>query len=332
MTDHLGSTIGLTDSSANITQAIAYDSFGNHTVSGNTRYTYTGRERDADTGLMYYRARFYDPQLGRFIGEDPIGLNGGINPYSYVLNNPARSVDPSGLDIYDFALGLVADHYLNDENVVMAGLGVTAHVSAGFGDGITGGFADLAAHQVMPGLPPPSSMGWTPTGAIRNLTPGGKAIDPCSGWYTAGQVGAVVWSLAMAAAGAAEAAAEGGPIAPLVEGEGPPRPVLPEFIGGKTSGVLRTANGDIPLQSGWNGPAQAIPKGTSGFDIVTRTHVEGHAAALMRQQGITDSTLNINNPAICVSCTKLLPRMLPIDSTLVVVLPDGTPVMFLGGH
>ena len=151
-------------------------------------------------------------------------------------------------------------------------------------------------------------------------TPGAKVVDTCSGWYKAGQAGAVVWGLAMAGAGALEAA-------------GAEPPELPPFnSGGKTSGVLRTPDGDIPLQSGWNGPAQAIPRGTSGFDIVTRTHVEGHAAALMRQQGITDATLNINNPAICVSCTRLLPRMLPPDSTMIVVLPDGTPVIFKGGH
>jgi len=97
LSDHLGSTVGLTDSSANLVEQITYDSFGNHVASGRTRYTYTGRERDADTGLMYYRARFYDPQVGRFINEDPIGLDGGINPYAYVGNNPVSFIDPSGL-------------------------------------------------------------------------------------------------------------------------------------------------------------------------------------------------------------------------------------------
>jgi RHS repeat-associated protein len=98
LSDHLGSTVGLADSNGNLTESITYDSFGNHAASTNTRYTYTGRERDSDTGLMYYRARFYDPQLGRFIGEDPIGLNGGINPYAYVGNNPHSLIDPLGLE------------------------------------------------------------------------------------------------------------------------------------------------------------------------------------------------------------------------------------------
>ena len=78
-------------------EQLTYESFGNQVASSRTRYTYTGRERDADTDLMYYRARFYDPQVGRFIGEDPIGLNGGINPYAYAANDPAALIDPSGL-------------------------------------------------------------------------------------------------------------------------------------------------------------------------------------------------------------------------------------------
>ncbi len=97
LTDHLGTTTALTDGSGTVVEALNYDSFGNNAGSARTRYTYTGRERDADTGLLYYRARFYDPQLGRFISEDPIGLHGGINSYAYVGNSPVNYVDPLGL-------------------------------------------------------------------------------------------------------------------------------------------------------------------------------------------------------------------------------------------
>ncbi|MEK7079134.1 MAG: RHS repeat-associated core domain-containing protein, partial [Patescibacteria group bacterium] len=48
-------------------------------------------------GLNYYRARYYDPQLKRFISEDPIGLEGGINVYAYVGNEPTNWIDPEGL-------------------------------------------------------------------------------------------------------------------------------------------------------------------------------------------------------------------------------------------
>ncbi|HKZ81149.1 MAG TPA: RHS repeat-associated core domain-containing protein [Pyrinomonadaceae bacterium] len=59
---------------ARMWEALAYDSFGNNSGTTRTRYTYSGREGDPDTGLLYYRARFYDPQLGRFISEDPLHL------------------------------------------------------------------------------------------------------------------------------------------------------------------------------------------------------------------------------------------------------------------
>lgn len=95
--DHLGSTRALTDAIGNVVEQQQYDSFGNSAGSTRTRYGYTGRERDPDTGLYYYRARFYDPHLGRFISEDPIRLAGGINQFSYVSNNPQNSIDPTGL-------------------------------------------------------------------------------------------------------------------------------------------------------------------------------------------------------------------------------------------
>jgi RHS repeat-associated protein len=58
---------------------------------------YTGREWDPETGLYYYRARYYDPKAGRFISEDPIGFGGGVNFYGYVENSPVDLIDPSGL-------------------------------------------------------------------------------------------------------------------------------------------------------------------------------------------------------------------------------------------
>lgn len=97
LADHLGSTNGLTDSSGAMTSQTAYDAFGNPTGNLATSYQFTGREYDSFSGFYYYRARFYDPKLGRFISEDPIGLTAGdVNLYSYVSNNPIRFSDPSG--------------------------------------------------------------------------------------------------------------------------------------------------------------------------------------------------------------------------------------------
>lgn len=96
--DHLGSTLALTKASGSIIDSTEYDSFGNATnPSFPTRYQFTGREFESASGLQYSRARWYDPQIGRFISEDPIGFGGGdINLYGYVGNNPQNRIDPSG--------------------------------------------------------------------------------------------------------------------------------------------------------------------------------------------------------------------------------------------
>jgi RHS repeat-associated protein len=97
-TDHLGSTTALTDVLGSVVEQIDSDSFGDGAGSTRTRYGFTGRERDAATGLYYYRARWYDPQQGRFLSEDPIGFKAGVNFYAYVGNNPINRIDPSGLN------------------------------------------------------------------------------------------------------------------------------------------------------------------------------------------------------------------------------------------
>ena len=65
-------------------------------ASGPTEYGFTGREPD-ETGLVYYRARYYEPTLGRFVSMDPAGMPDGVNRYAYVGNDPVGMVDPSGM-------------------------------------------------------------------------------------------------------------------------------------------------------------------------------------------------------------------------------------------
>ena len=78
LADHLGSTNGFADSSGALTASNAYDSFGNPSnTSFPSRYQFTGREYDSFAKLQFSRARFYDPNLGRFMSEDPIGFAGG---------------------------------------------------------------------------------------------------------------------------------------------------------------------------------------------------------------------------------------------------------------
>lgn len=99
--DGLGSIVSLTDHKAKVVQSYDYTAFGemrHHGGKVKQPYTYTGREWDKETGLYFYRARYYDPYAGRFISKDPIGFAGGdVNVYGYVWNNPLNWVDPLGL-------------------------------------------------------------------------------------------------------------------------------------------------------------------------------------------------------------------------------------------
>jgi RHS repeat-associated protein len=116
--DALGSITSLTDASGRLVQTYAFDSFGNQIESSGTTtnsFQYTGREFDAETGLYYYHARYYNPSIGRFISEDPINFDGGINFYAYVGNSPTNFIDPFGLaqctyQIAAHTLLCVSDH------------------------------------------------------------------------------------------------------------------------------------------------------------------------------------------------------------------------------
>jgi len=98
--DGLGSITSLTNSSGAAAQTSTYDSFGNVTATSGSLtnpFQYTGRESDPETGLYYYRARYYDSTVGRFTNEDPATFLGGHNFYAYVGNDPISFIDPSGL-------------------------------------------------------------------------------------------------------------------------------------------------------------------------------------------------------------------------------------------
>ena len=110
--DGLGSVTSLTNTAGGNAQTYTYDSFGNivaTTGSLANSFRYTGREFDTETNLYYYRARYYDPQTGRFTSEDPIQFIAGPDFYTYVVNNPIGRVDPFGLDwvknLSDFSAG-----------------------------------------------------------------------------------------------------------------------------------------------------------------------------------------------------------------------------------
>jgi RHS repeat-associated protein len=99
--DGLGSVVGLTDASGSVIKSYTYKSFGEIYAEAGSLvqpFTFTGREYDPESGLYYYRARYYDPRAGRFLTKDPIGFDGGdANLYRYTLNNAINFVDPLGL-------------------------------------------------------------------------------------------------------------------------------------------------------------------------------------------------------------------------------------------
>ena len=101
--DGLGSTRQLTDESETVTAGYTYDGFGNVIASTGTSdnvYGFTGEQQfeEADN-LVFLRARYYDPSIGRFISRDPIGYKGGLNLYRYVENNPINMIDPTGTSL-----------------------------------------------------------------------------------------------------------------------------------------------------------------------------------------------------------------------------------------
>jgi len=101
--DHLGSTSMVADASGTVVSELRYSAFGEtryQNGSLTTDYLYTGQRQEAEIGLYYYVARWYDPAIGRFIQADTIVPNPasakGYDRFVYADNNPLKYIDPSG--------------------------------------------------------------------------------------------------------------------------------------------------------------------------------------------------------------------------------------------
>jgi RHS repeat-associated protein len=134
--DALQSVTGLTAHEGSILETRQYGPFGETiatTGSSNNTLRYTGREADADSGLFYYRARYMDPNTGKFVSEDPKGFGAGVNFYAYVSNNPINYNDPMGLergDWYDIRSYTDPLYWNTVKNDVMSGAAGARAISA----------------------------------------------------------------------------------------------------------------------------------------------------------------------------------------------------------
>ena len=129
--DGFGSVIALSTPTGTVKEKYLYNPFGKPVVASSVGnpYLYTGREYDSENGLYSYRARFYNPKVGRFMQPDPISYAGGFNLYRYAGNNPLNLRDPSGLAPED---GLESDF---GTDLLIVGLGILGVATLEFGIG-----------------------------------------------------------------------------------------------------------------------------------------------------------------------------------------------------
>lgn len=103
VTEQPGQVAGVLNANGTLADSYEYTPWG-EPITTSQAYDqplrYMARDYDAETGLYYVRARYYDPQVGRFISEDPAGFNGALNLYAFAALDPTKQRDPSGLCPY----------------------------------------------------------------------------------------------------------------------------------------------------------------------------------------------------------------------------------------
>ena len=185
--DGLGSTIAITDNNGQVVNTYCYSPEGlvgtQETIPN--PFTYVGRfgVMAEGNGLYFMRARYYDPEVGRFINKDPIGYGGGLNLYTYVTNNFVGIVDPWGL-YWEYVQSTGQLNYVNNQT------GAKSYVATGY-SGIGKGYNNssmqnipyvgpipvgfysigpIGMHYSYKGTPLPNSMSLTPIWGT--VTPG----------------------------------------------------------------------------------------------------------------------------------------------------------------
>jgi RHS repeat-associated protein len=120
LNDHLGTPLVVTDGTGKSVWEALYKPFGEASVHPSStivnNFRFPGQYYDQETGLHYNYFRYYNPQTGRYITPDPLGLEGGINLFLYAGANPLRWIDLWGLDSLYYSGGYA--HWLNDQGVI----------------------------------------------------------------------------------------------------------------------------------------------------------------------------------------------------------------------
>jgi RHS repeat-associated protein len=196
--DSRGSTVTLTDATQNVTDTYFYNPFGILINSSGTTpnpFKYVGRYgvMDEGNGIDYIRARYYSPELGRFIGRDPMAGNDGDSQslirYVYALNNPVRFIDASG---YSPLEGTTSNYYgssdENHNNLVQEPSNYNSKNSYTDSDHPIVGFVEIIPDAVLPFSPYQASnvtvdiaKNWSPVSKDLHNTPRGSMPSTAGG-------------------------------------------------------------------------------------------------------------------------------------------------------
>lgn len=146
-TDHLGSTTFITDRNGDIAQYLAYIPYGETFIEERNvaPYKFNGKELDAETGLYYYGARYYDPSTALWFGTDPLAdINPQNSPYVYCKSNPIIRIDPDGMKDYavnDMDGSTWHNFDTNNDAIILDEVTkVKPHVDQEYGQTVTGGY------------------------------------------------------------------------------------------------------------------------------------------------------------------------------------------------
>ncbi|HOE19205.1 MAG TPA: RHS repeat-associated core domain-containing protein [Syntrophorhabdaceae bacterium] len=197
--NHLHSASVVTDGYGNTKETIEYHPYGTYRLRTdldasfpNVNYTFTDQEEDDEAGLYNYKARLYDPLLGRFISADSIVPEPGnlqaYNRYSYCLNNPVVYTDPSG-------------HWFGIDDLVSAVIG---GIIGGISAAVTGG-------NILQGTATGAAAGWVAWNTMGAAT-GSLLTQVVENAYT-GEVYSAIGFATANMAGCAAGGAAGGTVA-----------------------------------------------------------------------------------------------------------------------